>query len=185
MAMIKNFWLGGVGSTIQLGRLGSKLSSIFDSQKTKEVLVVTDEEDSLTNIRASDPNHPNDVVTMGWATGDNLIVGSGQSFTDGNVAIISTDTISSAIGMINAEIKSIDELKVNTSSIGEGPEQIPLNQDLGALAYADKAVITTVLTSPPSSVPGDQWCEYISDTQTVWKFHGFDGIIRSKVENWT
>lgn len=185
MAMIKNFWLGGVGSTIQLGRLGAKLSSIFDSQISKEVLVATDDDDSLTSIRASDPSHVNDVVTKGWATGDNLVVGTTETFTDGNVAIIATDTISSAISMLNAEIKSVDESTVPTAAIGSGPEQIPLNQDLGSLAYKDKASIISVLMDSPTSVPGDVWCEYVSDIQTVWKFHGLDGIIRSKVETWS
>lgn len=43
---------------------------------------------------------------------------------------------------------------------------------------------TQVLLSAPVSKPGDVWREYVSDTETVLKFHGYDGIIRAKTESW-
>ncbi|CAM4399583.1 hypothetical protein COAQ111491_21895 [Comamonas aquatilis] len=34
------------------------------------------------------------------------------------------------------------------------------------------------------SQPGDIWSEYVSNTQTIRKFHGFDGVVRSYTETW-
>lgn len=69
--------------------------------------------------------------------------------------------------------------------VGPDPNQAPVGQQLGALAYADCTSTTVVQRHTLDSRPGDVWREYTSDTSTVLKFHGFDGVIRTRTESWT
>lgn len=70
--------------------------------------------------------------------------------------------------------------------VGHGPDQAPAGIHLGALAALDDVSSMQVQCHTPMSKPGDIWREYISDTQTVQKFHGFDGVIRTlATETWT
>lgn len=69
--------------------------------------------------------------------------------------------------------------------VGTAPGEIPTNALLGRMAYADDVGATQVFRAPYQSKPGDVWREYVSDTSTVLKFHGFDGSIRSRTESWT
>lgn len=74
---------------------------------------------------------------------------------------------------------------VSNLPTGSAPDQAPTVQQLGALAFLDAVGITSVQRHAPSSRPGDVWREYVSDTSTVIKFHGLDGVIRTRTESWT
>ena len=55
---------------------------------------------------------------------------------------------------------------------------------LGRMAYLDGLATTQVLRHIRQSEPGDIWRERLSDTQTVIKYHGDDGVIRTRTETW-
>ncbi|WP_341679214.1 hypothetical protein [Comamonas thiooxydans] len=76
-------------------------------------------------------------------------------------------------------------IEVMNLPVGTEPNNVPSIQGLGALAFADVVGVTVVYRSPAMSRPGDVWREYLSDTTTTLKFHGFDGIVRSRAESWT
>lgn len=69
--------------------------------------------------------------------------------------------------------------------VGAEPHQVPAGQHLGALAYADAISTLPVSRHARTSQPGDVWREWTSDTATTIKFHGFDGVIRTRTEAWT
>ena len=69
--------------------------------------------------------------------------------------------------------------------VGTGPDQVHAGQHLGQLAYLDALSTTVISRHVRDSRPGEVWREYVSDTTTTIKFHGFDGIIRSRTESWT
>jgi hypothetical protein len=79
----------------------------------------------------------------------------------------------------------INWVDVANLPVGPGPDQVPAGQQLGRLAFMDVLGATTVHRSVPDSRPGDVWREYVSDTTTTIKFHGLDGVIRSRSETWT
>ncbi|CAM4266281.1 hypothetical protein COAQ111491_14035 [Comamonas aquatilis] len=68
--------------------------------------------------------------------------------------------------------------------IGTAPDQVPSVQQLGRSVFLDNTGVTTVQMHVPDSQPGDIWSEYVSNTQTIRKFHGFDGVVRSYTETW-
>ncbi|UNV89372.1 MULTISPECIES: hypothetical protein [unclassified Comamonas] len=75
---------------------------------------------------------------------------------------------------------------VALSVLGTGPDQVPAGIHFGTLAALDDVSSLQVQCHTPMSKPGDIWREYISDTQTAQKFHGFDGVIRTlATESWT
>lgn len=69
--------------------------------------------------------------------------------------------------------------------VGTGPDQVPAGQHLGQLAYQDVISTVSVSRHARESRPGDVWREYVTPTTTTIKFHGFDGVIRSRSESWT
>lgn len=69
--------------------------------------------------------------------------------------------------------------------VGTGADQVPAGQHLGTLAYLDVLSTTVVSRHARDSKPGDVWREAVNDTTTTIKFHGFDGVIRSRSESWT
>lgn len=72
----------------------------------------------------------------------------------------------------------------DTGQIGTAPDQVPSVQQLGRSVFQDNTGVTTVQMHVPDSQPGDIWSEYVSNTQTIRKFHGFDGVVRSYTETW-
>lgn len=74
---------------------------------------------------------------------------------------------------------------VALSALGSGPDQVPVGQYLGQLAFQDAISTVVVSRHVRDSRPGDVWREYVSDTATTIKFHGFDGLVRSRSESWT
>lgn len=69
--------------------------------------------------------------------------------------------------------------------VGTGPAEIPTNALLGKMAYTNDVGVTQMYRTPIQSKPGDVWREWVSNTSTVIKFHGFDGVIRTRTESWT
>lgn len=98
--------------------------------------------------------------------------------TSDKSAVAATDTVLQAIGKLQAQAS----LALTAEHVGAAPNQIPAVTHLGALAFVDHVGATMVLRHTPSSSPGHWWREYISNTQTVIKFHGFDDIVRTVSE---
>lgn len=98
--------------------------------------------------------------------------------TSDKSAVAATDTVLQAIGKLQAQAS----LALTVDHIGAAPNQIPAVTHLGALAFVDQVGATMVLRHTPPSSPGHWWREYISDTQTAIKFHGFDNIVRTVSE---
>jgi len=84
-----------------------------------------------------------------------------------------------------AAINNLAAATVALAALGADPDQVPVGQHLGRLAYLDALSILTVSRHARDSRPGDVWREHVSDTATTIKFHGFDGVIRSRTESWT
>lgn len=82
-------------------------------------------------------------------------------------------------------IDLVNWTEVMNLPVGQGPNQVQAGQHLGRLAYQDVLSITVVSRHARNSQPGEIWREYVSDTTTTIKFHGFDGVIRSRSESWT
>lgn len=70
------------------------------------------------------------------------------------------------------------------ATVGSAPNQLPSNQHLGTLAFLDTLGATQVTQHTRDSQPGDVWHEWVSNTQLVKKFHGFDGVIRTITETY-
>ncbi|WP_278044109.1 hypothetical protein [Comamonas thiooxydans] len=98
--------------------------------------------------------------------------------TSNKSAVAATDTVLQAIGKLQAQAT----LALTAEHIGTAPNQIPAVTHLGALAFVDQVGATMVLRHTPASSPGNWWREYISNTETVIKFHGFDDIVRTVSE---
>jgi hypothetical protein len=95
--------------------------------------------------------------------------------TSSRSPVVATDTVLQAIGKLQAQAS----LALTAEHVGTAPNQIPAVTHLGALAFMDQLGPTMVLRHAPLSTPGHWWREYISDTQTTIKFHGFDNIVRT------
>ncbi|WP_407715791.1 hypothetical protein [Comamonas testosteroni] len=95
--------------------------------------------------------------------------------TSNKSVVAATDTVVQAIGKLQAQAS----LALTAEHIGTAPNQIPAGTHLGALAFVDQVGATMVLRHTPASSPGHWWREYISNTQTAIKFHGFDDIVRT------
>lgn len=80
---------------------------------------------------------------------------------------------------------AVNWTEVMNLPVGTGPDQVPAGQHLGQLAYLDALSVLTVSRHARDSRPGDVWREYVSDTTTTIKFHGFDDVVRSRSESWT
>lgn len=79
----------------------------------------------------------------------------------------------------------VNWVEAQNTPFGTAPNQLPAGLHLGALAFSDVVGSTVVRRAVFDSKPGDVWREYVSDTVTNIKFHGFDGVIRSRTEAWT
>lgn len=73
---------------------------------------------------------------------------------------------------------------VALTAVGSAPNQVLTGQMLGAQAFADVVGATQVTRHVRDSKPGDVWHEYVSDTQLIKKFHGFDNVIRTITETY-
>lgn len=95
--------------------------------------------------------------------------------TSNKSVVAATDTVLQAIGKLQAQASQA----LTAEHIGTAPNQIPAVAHLGAVAFVDQIGATMVLRHTPASSPGHWWREYISNTQTAIKFHGFDDIVRT------
>lgn len=75
--------------------------------------------------------------------------------------------------------------RVLQSDVGTAPNQLPASQMLGAQAFADVVGATQVTRHARDSKPGDMWHEWVSNTQLIKKFHGFDNVIRTLTETYS
>ena len=73
---------------------------------------------------------------------------------------------------------------VAIANVGSAPNEIPSNQHLGELAFLDALGATSVTRHTRDSKPGDVWHEWVSNTQLIKKFHGFDNVIRTITETY-
>lgn len=170
MAMVKNFGLGGVAATVQLGKNGASLGSEVDVDLTKEIVSAKDEAGDLTNIRAADPVKEHDVVTKGWTRGDNIILGEasdGSLTVGGAIQLTPTDSVTNAVDSLNEILgkliptspksfpggESITVAGVSSALLAGGA--VPDNTAGGTLpAVAGQAVNRTISTSVATGVIG-------------------------------
>lgn len=110
------------------------------------------------------------------AGGDLMQVLAGLD-TSQAVVVMPTDTLIRAIGNLQAQL-------LQMLMAGSAPNQVAVNQMLGAQAFADVVGATQVTRHARDSQPGDVWHEYVSDTQLIKKFHGFDNVIRTITETY-
>ena len=82
------------------------------------------------------------------------------------------------------DLQTALDAKVAQSNVGSAPNEVPSNQHLGAMAFLDTPGATQVTQHTRDSQPGDVWHEYVSDTQLIKKFHGFDDVIRTITETY-
>ncbi|MDH1334088.1 hypothetical protein N5D77_07590 [Comamonas thiooxydans] len=117
-----------------------------------------------------------------------------QLVTNGVVRLqLSADGTPSGVFVDKLPISAATQTAINSlaaaclalTSIGPGPNQVPAGQDLARDAFGAGQSLSMVQRHTPDSRPGDVWREYVSDTTTTMKFHGFDGVIRSRSESWT
>lgn len=73
---------------------------------------------------------------------------------------------------------------VAIANVGSAPNELPSNQHLGELAFLDALGATSVTRHTRDSKPGDVWHEWVSNTQLIKKFHGFDNVIRTITETY-
>ncbi|WP_288639203.1 hypothetical protein [uncultured Comamonas sp.] len=73
---------------------------------------------------------------------------------------------------------------VALTNVGSAPAELPSNQHLGELAFLDTLGATSVTRHTRDSKPGDVWHEWVSNTQLIKKFHGFDNVIRTITETY-
>lgn len=126
--------------------------------------------------------------TLAFQSAESPRVGSlrndGQSDLAGTVLVGATSNAlgtSLAIGGEASENNNGTPSKlVNQADIGTGPDQVPINQYLGELAYLDK---NNFVINPQASVAPQQVGALVfqltSDTTLLIKVRGSDGIVRS------
>jgi hypothetical protein len=87
--------------------------------------------------------------------------------------------LADSFGKINTGWISDGQL-LELSDLGTGPNEIPLNQYLGELAYmnAESVVIQPQASVTPNAL-GDMVFQLSSNTSLVIKVKGLDGVIRS------
>lgn len=80
----------------------------------------------------------------------------------------------------------IERRAVLHSDVGTNPNQVPVNQFLGKMAFMDVPGISAPFRNAPETNPGEIYRLWISDTETRLMFHGYDGVVRRlTTETWT
>ena len=109
-----------------------------------------------------------------------------HSVTKAQVGLGNVDNTSDADKPVSTATQTALNLKANAattveqSDIGTGPNEIPLNQHLGDMAFqnANALVIKPAASATPQQV-GSMVFQLTSDTQLVVKVKGSDGTVRS------
>lgn len=116
-----------------------------------------------------------------------------QLITNGVVKLqIASDGTPSGVFVDKFPVSAATQAAINTlaaaclalTSLGSGPDQVPSNQHLGALAFQDAVGVQQVYRNARNSQPGEVWHERVSDTQLIKKFHGLDDVVRSITETY-
>jgi hypothetical protein len=167
MANVKNFGLGGVASSVQLGKGGATL------QGTSSHIVAMDPTgETLVNLQAADPQVANDVVTLEYLQAQNgmdfqLGTPTDNGLSDGAVPLTSTTTVTNAVDALNEILgKLVPPAPTNfpggqTLSItGAGSAllasgAVPNNTGTTVPTTAGNAVSRITATTASSSVIGD------------------------------
>lgn len=85
--------------------------------------------------------------------------------------------IAADVKALLASVTSLAGRTVLISHLGAAPARAPMSQHLGRMAFVDVVGRTSIYRHTPDSFPGDVWREYVSDTVSVLRVHGFDGVI--------
>ena len=89
--------------------------------------------------------------------------------------------IVAALQAVGADVKALGTAvsdRLPSASVGSAPNEVPSNQHLGALAFADTVGLLDVYQHAPDSRPNQLWYSYVSNTDIRLKFHGLDGVTR-------
>lgn len=90
-------------------------------------------------------------------------------------SITANDSILAALGKLQAQANKA----VTEDEVGTAPNQVPVNQLLGRVAFGDVVGAVQVYRHKHASVAGDVWFEYVSDTSLKINFHGLDEVVRT------
>lgn len=84
------------------------------------------------------------------------------------------------LGEMSAAIKSIGTPAVTQADVGTDPNEVPLNQMLGEMAYmnAEAVVIQPQASVVPNGI-GDMVFQLTNNTTLTVKVKGSDGVVRS------
>jgi hypothetical protein len=128
----------------------------------------------IVGHRASAVNY---LQTLGGATGNAVTLLAAGSDTNIDLALTPKGTGSV---IISGGLTVTSNPVVQQSDIGTAPNEIPLNQYLGNMAFmsSDQVVLNPAASAVPSGI-GDMVFELSSDTSLVVKVKGSDGVIRS------
>ena len=105
------------------------------------------------------------ITTANWGTARTLTIGNTGKAFDGSA------NVSWSLADIGA---------VSQPDIGTAPNQVPLNQYLGTLAYQNaEAVTIKPQASATPAMAGEMVFQLTNDTTLVVKVKGSDGVVRS------
>lgn len=65
---------------------------------------------------------------------------------------------------ILAAIQTLQDAKLDAAAVGSAPNQVPSNQNLGALAFLDAVGVTQLLQHTPDAAPGSTWKQVVGDS---------------------
>lgn len=108
--MVNNYSIGGVASTLRLGKGGASIHSVRDSTSNKEIVFVADRNSSLTNIRIANPDSEDDAVPMGWVVGGNIPLGAASS---GSLQFQPSDSLYFVLDALNNKLSSVREFTLS------------------------------------------------------------------------
>ena len=90
-----------------------------------------------------------------------------------------------AVGATGATGATGSQGDVGPVAVGSAPNQVPAFTHLGGNASEDYNSVVLVHLHTRDAQPYEVWRERVSDTETLLKFKGSDGVIRSRTETWT
>lgn len=82
------------------------------------------------------------------------------------------------IEFLNSKLPKADQTYISLDNIGTEPGQIPLNQSLGRMAFADTIGALNIKQQSPYQLPYDFWPVYVSDTTIRFAIMDSQGNIK-------